>query len=120
MTQGLQGDKEIQLRQISSIQYRRAGLATNGYMQFTFMGGQETESGLFDATKDENTAKFNRGQQRSFDATKVAIEQRIAALQQPTALGSDLDQLEKLAALRDNGIIIEEEFQAKKKQLPGL
>jgi len=33
---------------------------------------------------------------------------------------SNLDELEKLAALRDKGIISEEEFKAKKKQLLGL
>lgn len=33
---------------------------------------------------------------------------------------SDLDQLEKLAALKDKGAITEEEFQAKKKELLGL
>ncbi|WP_414858413.1 SHOCT domain-containing protein [Phormidesmis priestleyi] len=33
---------------------------------------------------------------------------------------SDLDQLEKLASLKEKGIISEEEFQAKKKQILGL
>jgi hypothetical protein len=31
-----------------------------------------------------------------------------------------LDELERLAGLRDKGIITEEDFQAKKKQLLGL
>jgi predicted Zn-dependent peptidase len=33
---------------------------------------------------------------------------------------SYLDELEKLAGLRDRGVITEEEFEAKKKQLLGL
>src|SRR5208283_2462645 len=33
---------------------------------------------------------------------------------------SDLDQLEKLAALKEKGVITEDEFQAKKKELLGL
>ena len=33
---------------------------------------------------------------------------------------SNMDELEKLARLRDKGIISEEEFEAKKKQLLGL
>ena len=36
------------------------------------------------------------------------------------APSSDLDELEKLASLKDRGIITEEEFEAKKKQLLGL
>jgi hypothetical protein len=38
----------------------------------------------------------------------------------PKQTDSDLDQLGKLASLRDNGVITEEEFQAKKKILLGL
>jgi hypothetical protein len=41
--------------------------------------------------------------------------------QQPMKHGqSDLDQLEKLGALKEKGVITEDEFQAKKKQLLGL
>ena len=38
----------------------------------------------------------------------------------PAAEPDYLDELERLAALRDKGIITEEDFQAKKKQLLGL
>jgi hypothetical protein len=39
---------------------------------------------------------------------------------EPSKTGSNLDELERLASLRDKGIITEEEFEAKKKQLLGL
>ncbi len=38
----------------------------------------------------------------------------------PDSAGTDLGDLEKLAELRDKGVITEEEFQAKKKQILGL
>jgi hypothetical protein len=38
----------------------------------------------------------------------------------PPAAASPADQLRELASLRDDGIITEEEFEAKKKQLLGL
>ena len=38
----------------------------------------------------------------------------------PEAEGSYLDELERLAALRDQGIISDEEFEAKKQQILGL
>jgi hypothetical protein len=39
---------------------------------------------------------------------------------QPSKTGSNLDEIERLASLRDKGIITEEEFEAKKKQLLDL
>ncbi len=50
---------------------------------------------------------------------KQAIEQRMSD-KSPSTTSSNLDDLEKLAALRDRGIINEEEFTAKKQQLLGL
>ena len=119
-TQGLKGDKEILIAHISSIQYKRAGMLANGYIQFAFLGGREAKGGILEATKDENTVMFKSGQQKEFDAIKEAIEQKMAALREPVKPVSNLDELEKLASLRDKGIITESEFQAKKQQLLGL
>ncbi len=43
-----------------------------------------------------------------------------ASQQQPTQAGSALDELEKLAALKEKGIITQADFDAKKKQILGL
>jgi hypothetical protein len=51
------------------------------------------------------------------------IEQKkkwLAKKNNTASLGSNLDELEKLATLKDKGIITEEEFQKKKKQILGL
>ncbi len=123
LTQGLKGDKEIQLSSITSIQFKEAGTMFNGYIQFAFIGGQETKSGIYDAAGDENTVMFNRKQMPDFVAAKKSIEQLRDRLTKPsvqTSPDNSLDQLEKLAALRDKGIVSEEEFAAKKKQLLGL
>ena len=119
MLMGLKGDKEIMLRQISSIQFKKAGL-TNGYIQFAFQGGQEAKGGVWQATSDENTVMFTAGQQSAFERIKAAIEQRLAAANGNGSSVSSLDELERLAALRDKRIITEQEFEAKKKQLLGL
>lgn len=52
--QGLRGDKDILIKEISSIQFKKVGWTVNGYIQFTFRGGQESKSGFWDANKDEN------------------------------------------------------------------
>lgn len=124
MTHGLAGDKEILVAQISSIQLKKANFLTNGYIQFAFLGGQETKNGIWDATQDENTVMFKQNQQDAVEAIKSAIEQRlIARHSQPSHVQnalSPVEELEKLAKLRDKGIVTEAEFQAKKRQLLGL
>jgi hypothetical protein len=117
---GLKGDKEILIRQISSIQFKNAGMWTNGYIQISFLGGQEAKGGLFQATQDENTVVFNSSQQSSFERIRAAIEERMTLLESGEKRISYLDELERLASLRDKGIITEEEFNAKKQQLLDL
>jgi len=104
LTQGLKGEKGILISQISSIQFRQAGLVANGYIQFAFVGGQEAKGGLFEATQDE---MFNYWQKEAFNSLRAAIEQRMAAINVSgkASMGSSLDELEKLATLRDKGII---------------
>ena len=111
------GDKEILISTISSIQMKKAGL-TNGYIQFTFLGGREAKGGVWQATKDENTVVFNGRQQREFEALKERIESiRDAPIPTPS---SGLDDLERLAELKDRGVITDTEFEAKKRQILGL
>lgn len=123
MTQGLKGDKEIQVKQISSIQFKPAGAFTNGFIQFSFSGGKENKGGLFDATQDENSVMFNKKQLKDFEKIKNAIEEKINEMGQPVSYAAPIDvadQIKKLADLRDSGILTEEEFSAKKKQLLGI
>ncbi|MBG9548733.1 SHOCT domain-containing protein [Cytobacillus firmus] len=124
MSQGLKGDKEILIKQISSIQIKKAGALTNGYIQFSFSGGKENKGGLFDATKDENTIMFNKKQMPDFEKLKLAIEEKIDQLSNASSINVGqidvADQIKKLAELRDSGIITEDEFNGKKKQLLGI
>ena len=120
LTQGMKGQKEILISQISSIQFKNAGAFSNGYIQFAFMGGQEAKGGIFQATRDENSVMFKKNQQASFLHLKEAIDKVRDAADRGSGQTSDLDELEKLASLRDRGIITDEEFEAKKKQLLGL
>lgn len=121
MTQGLKGDKEIQIKQISSIQFKKAGMMFNGYIQFAFLGGTEAKGALLQATQDENTVVFTHKQLPEFEKLKSEIEKRMnASTDVASGASSNLDELEKLAGLRDKGIISSEEFDLKKKQLLGI
>jgi len=55
----------------------------------------------------------SRSKKRQAIATSEKVEQTPEAI-------DNLSQIEKLAELRDKGILTEEEFSAKKKQLLGL
>jgi len=77
LTQGLKGNKKIAIKQISAIQFKPAGLMTNGYIQFSFIGGREDKAGLFMATQDENTIMFKKTQQIDFEKIKEMIEKEI-------------------------------------------
>ncbi|KZE67656.1 hypothetical protein AWM68_17945 [Fictibacillus phosphorivorans] len=125
LTQGLKGDKEIYIKQISSIQFKPGGSITNGFIQFAFSGGDETKGGLFDAVNDENSIMFKKKQNGDFLKIKELIEEKREQISTPSIIQvsttSDVpDQIKKLADLRDSGILTEEEFSAKKKQLLGI
>ena len=117
-THGLKGDKDIQLSSISSIQFKNAGMMSNGYIQFAFLGGRESKGGILTAVRDENTVTFKKSQRVAFETLRDAVQVRLAKSGSGTS--SSADEIEKLASLRDKGIVTEEEFEAKKKQLLGL
>lgn len=76
-TQGLKGNKKIAIKQISAVQFKPAGAFTNGYMQFSFIGGKENKGGIFMATQDENTIMFKKKQQLAFEKIKEELEKEI-------------------------------------------
>lgn len=121
LTQGLKGVKEIRISQISSIQFKAATVWTNGYIQFGFLGGQEGKAGVFQAGLDENTVMFRTTQQSEFVALRDELNRHIASsTSAATSAPSAIDEIEKLGKLRDKGLVTEEEFQKKKRQLLGL
>ena len=67
---------------------------------------------------------FDKNQQEIFEEAKNIIENKISKIKDSKTNNSsnytNLDELEKLANLKEKGIITEEEFVAKKKQLLGL
>jgi hypothetical protein len=116
----LRGDKSIPYSSIAAVQLKNGGL-TAGYLQLTLIGGSEAKSGLFQATTDENTVMFYSGSNNQFEEAKQLLEKRILAARSGVAQPkSDADELEKFASLRDKGVITEEEFQQKKKQILNL
>lgn len=72
-------------------------------------------------TSQQNEKSISHGQDRSISNEVVKIQP--SSSKSPTTSSGSMDgleELEKLASLRDKGILTEEEFQQKKRQILGL
>ncbi len=115
---GLVGEKDIYLNTITGIQLKKPGMTT-GYIQFMARGTLDNKGGVTGATQDENTVIFSgRKNYEIAQAMKAKIEELIhQPLPSIAAPVSTADELAKLAALRDQGILTDEEFAEQKKLL---
>lgn len=118
------GEKTIYYMDCIGVQFKRSGFQI-GYLQL------ETASGLMN---NRNSNFFNENS-FTFDTTKVSnekmeevaayvkkkVEEAKAAKNAPVQVAiSPADELKKFKELLDMGIISQEEFDAKKKQVLGL
>jgi len=71
---GYKGDKEIPLKNITAVQFKVPGSVTNGYIQFSILGGVEAKGGAFDAASDENSVMFTKKQEGAFFEVKKYID----------------------------------------------
>ena len=115
------GERRIPLASITAVQLRHARVFTNGFIRFTVAGSPEFRGGLQSAMSDENAVTFRRGQARGFNMIRAAVEHYITAHHATARSGAgepDIpEQIKKLGELRDQKLITEEEFEAKKAQL---
>lgn len=77
LTQGLKGEKNIPVKNITSVQFKQATKITNGFIQFSILAGNEAKGGILNAVNDENTVMFNAKQEPDFIEVKNYIEDKI-------------------------------------------
>lgn len=123
LNKGIKGTKEIPFHSIVAVQFKEAGAVFSGYIQFTIPGGNESKGGIFNATKDENTFMFAEKKNNDLAIeikTYIDSAVRKSKTQQTNLPTTNLsDELQKLAGLKEQGILSDEEFQAAKKRLIG-
>ena len=123
INKGIKGTKEIPFRSSVAVQFKQASALLSGYLQFTIPGGNESKGGIFAAAKDENTFMFrytkNNAQAKEIKEYIVEAIRRSQAPQTTLSATSLSDELQKLAQLKDQGVLSEDEFQAAKKKLIG-
>jgi len=113
------GEKEILLSEITAIQFRKATWIASGFIQFVYPGCQETK-GFHKSAADENAVMFWPHRNDEFIKLRDAIDERRRQLREADTSTNDLAVLEKLAELHKSGILTDDEFAAKKKQILGL
>lgn len=114
------GDKRIALGQIVAVKMRPAGRFANGFIHFSTSGRDDFSGGLEDAARDDNSVIFLRKHQADFDELREHVEGYAAShLADTSSQGAQgtAEQLRQLAALRDEGLLTTEEFDAKKAEL---
>ena len=119
---GLSGNKTIPMKSIQSVQFKEAGSALNGFIQFGILGGLESNGGILAAGVDENSVFFNKSENDIAKQIREYIEGKIYndTPSHQTIVTQNIsaaDELLKLKELQDKGIISREEFEAQKAKL---
>ncbi|MEP6785932.1 MAG: SHOCT domain-containing protein [Sphingomonadales bacterium] len=113
----MKGEKRIAYSSITAIQVKEATAAISGYIQFSILGGLESQRGIWDASKDENSVLFTVQQMPVFQRLRECVEAKTAAPARNSTSSSNTslaEELAKLAALRDQGVLTDQEFASSK------
>ena len=123
----LQGtnSKKIPINRISSVEVKKPDWITTGYIQIAEIGSNQNKSfttGAYQAALDENSVLFQSSSDyetalkiKEFIETQMANESSGKTVIQNQV--SAADEILKLKSLLESGILTQEEFDAKKKQL---
>lgn len=125
-TAGGMGAKRVNYRDLTSITFRRPQGITVGYIQISYAGSVETGSrAMTDIVNDENTVLIDVKDVELAEKIVAYVEDRRSQIADNATVtnvtqNSDADELRKFKELLDDGIISQEEFDAKKRQILGL
>lgn len=119
------GKKRLNISEITSIQFKEPSGVAVGFIQFSYPGSIDNKGGVTGAVNDENSIVFEPSQLSLARQIVEYIEERRAEAKNPAPTqivqqASAADEIKKFKELLDMGIITQEEFDAKKKQLLGL
>ncbi|MBO5927967.1 MAG: SHOCT domain-containing protein [Clostridia bacterium] len=117
------GSKEFYYADMTSVQYKKAGAFINGFIQFEYPGSHSGQNNF----NSENTFIIMKGKTDIEQCEKAYqyIKERISFYKNQKnspiiSAISPAEELKKFKELLDSGIITQDEFNAKKKELLGL
>lgn len=132
--QGIKGDREIYFADIKSIEFKKATMMANGYIQFITNAemSRNQQVGVLgskvEATKDPNAViirafskdTVNRSIEVYETASKILKQFKDNSNRNVNPSISAADEIKKFKELLDLDIITQEEFESKKKELLGI
>jgi len=110
---GFKGDKRIPYKSITAVQFMEPGNWFAGYIQFSIQGAIEW---MGQVNQDENALQFDTNKLEDFRALRDFVMSKIETANRPGS-SSVADELGKLASLRDQGVLTEDEFAQQKAKL---
>ena len=116
------GTKEFYYSDLTTVQYKKASIWINGFIQFEYPGSHSGENNY----NSENTFVIMQGKSDIEQCEKAYqyIKERIAFYKKQKNAGpaafSPAEELKKFKELLDCGVISQQEFDAKKKELLGV
>lgn len=121
---GSNGAKHINIADITAIQFKEPMGMTVGFIQFTFPGSGESKAGVVASINDENSIPVSPRNLQIAKEIVSYIEKRRDELSESQKVHSistsSADEIKKFKDLLDSGIITQNEFDEKKKQLLNL
>ena len=125
MNGGALGGKRIDFKNLTSVQFREPAGFTVGFIQFAYPGSVESKGGVSAMINDENSIPIQPAMVEQAREIVDFIQKKKDELSSPQAntiiqQASTADELKKFKELLDMGVITQEEFDTKKKQLLGL
>lgn len=119
LTGGGRAQIRIPIGSVTAVMWKPANPLVNGYIHFSIPGSDgRTSSRSASVRSSENTVSFLSSQMKEFEALRDAVEAAIRRGPQPTVAPASIpEQIAQYAALRDQGILTDEEFAAKKARL---
>lgn len=117
---GLKEDREVPVMKITSIQFKKASMAINGYIQLNFIEDQQTDDDQSGNENNMDSVMFNQRQEPAFEEFRLAVEDRIASVLEDPRKASGEKSLEVLEKLYKKGIITADQYDVEKKRILGL
>ena len=123
----LTDEKVVDIVDVESVEFSKASMWKNGYLSLGVKNEIKNSNGIRGAAKDLRSIVFfpkqNELAEKVYNHIRKLIEENkkntVPVVNQVQTL-SNADELRKYKQLLDDGIITQEEFDAKKKQLLGL
>lgn len=110
---------KIPLTSIQTVAYRKGSIFANGFLRFSALGiGSDLSTVFFFPGGNSDALQFKEHVERQMEVCRAKVAQHVP--QSVNLPLSAADEIQKFKALLDAGVITQEEFNAKKKQLLDL